>query len=519
VPAPELALAARPAGRPAPAAGPSATAALVAAVDSAGRRAVGVARRLVADHLPEPPPLNPLRLTVHLAPGFPLASLESPHHRVAVTPEGRQGWRVTLADGAVSADRDFELVWGPRPGGEPRAALFTEELDGDVYALLMVLPPDEGAAGWAPLPREVVFVLDTSGSMHGAAMEQARAALSAALDGLRPGDTFNVIEFDDAARPLFPESLPADETTVEQARGWVAGLAADGGTEMLAALALALDGVDAGYRRGGGRSLKQVVFLTDGAVGNEEELFAYIAAHLGETRLFTVGIGAAPNAFFMRRAAEVGRGSFTYVGSPEEVGAKVGALARKLEGAVLTDLEVVWEDPRAEVWPERLPDLYAGEPLVVAARLLRLGGEIRVAGRRDGLFWERTVPLAAAAAEPLSAVAVGAGVSQLWARRKIDSLLGRLAEGVPEATVRPAVVEVALAHHLVSRYTSLVAVDVTPVRGPDQALVQGAVPVALPDGQLPMGGTAARLDLVLGAALVLLAGAAAAARRAGGSAA
>jgi Ca-activated chloride channel family protein len=475
------------------------------ALEAAGRRVVAAAEEVLDDLLPEPPPVNPLRLSVHLDAGFPLAQVWSPHHRVAVSAAGGRGWRVDLADGEVEADRDFELVWEPRPGATPRAALFTEEHDGDVYALLMVLPPDEGSAGWSPLAREVIFVLDTSGSMHGEAMDQAKAALSAALDRLQPWDTFNVVEFDDEARPLFPESLPADRVAVDQARTWVAGLAADGGTEMLSALALALDGVDPGYRRGGGRAVRQVVFLTDGAVGNEEELFAYIAAHLGDARLFTVGIGSAPNAYFMRRAAEVGRGSFTYVGSPDEVEEEVEGLARKLEGAVLTDLRVAWDDPGAESWPERLPDLYAGEPLVVATRLSRLGGEVRLSGQRDGVPWDLAVPLAAAVAEPLSAGAVHGGVRQLWARRKIDSLLGRLAEGVAEEEVRREVVDVALAHHLVSRYTSLVAVDVTPVRAPGEALVSGAVPVVLPAGQLPVGGTSSGRDLLLGVALVLLA--------------
>ncbi|HEX6203332.1 MAG TPA: marine proteobacterial sortase target protein [Thermoanaerobaculia bacterium] len=485
-----------------------------AAAAVAGR--AGRALQTIAEELrPEPPPPNRLALAVRLDPGFPLAALGSPSHAIDVTAAGARGWRVALAEHGEAADRDFELVWEPAPGQAPRAALFTDDHQGDTYALLVVLPPEPESPGWAPLAREVVFVLDTSGSMAGVAIEQARAALGAALGRLEPWDLFNVIEFDDRARPLFPASVPADPAAVERARAWVAGLAADGGTEMRQALALALPGAEAGaYRRRDSDRVRQVVFLTDGAVGNEDELLAMIAARLGDARLFTVGIGSAPNGWFMRRAAEVGRGGFTWIGDLGAVGRAVDDLARKLEGPVLTDLEVTWDDPTAEVWPERLPDLYAGEPLVVAARLIRRGDEVRVSGRRGGVWWQETVRFADAgeglppggdAAAPVAVPAVERGVRQLWARRKIDHWLGRLVEGMPEDEVRREVVEVALAHHLVSRWTSLVAVDVTPVRPAGEALTAAAVPLALPEGHLPMGGTSARWDLVVGVAMMLLA--------------
>jgi Ca-activated chloride channel family protein len=116
-------------------------------------------------------------------------------------------------------------------------------------------------------------------------------------------------------------------------------------------------------------AVRQVVFATDGAVGNEAELLAYIRRHLGPSRLFTVGIGSAPNGHFMRRAAEEGRGTFTYVGRVADVDPLMSELFAKLESPVLTGIELVWADPDAEVWPAQVPDLYAGEPVVVAARL------------------------------------------------------------------------------------------------------------------------------------------------------
>jgi len=457
--------------------------------------------------LPAAAPVAPVAFSVHLDPGVPLATLGSPSHDLAVEAVGPRSWKVELAAGAAESDRDFVLEWSAVPSAEPRAAVFTEEHEGDVYTLLMVLPPELGATSWAPLDREVVFIVDTSGSMHGAAMAQAKAALVTALGRLEPWDSFNVIAFADRARPLFPGSWPASDHALDRARDWVRGLEADGGTNMLPALELALDDRPDGYGRAGRRSLRQVVFLTDGAVGNEAELFAVIAARLGESRLFTVGIGPAPNAHFMRRAAEVGRGGFTYVGDPDEVGERMAELARRLESPFLADVEVAWDDPGAESWPERLPDLYAGEPLVVAARTVTPGDAVRLLGRRsDGRWWESEVALAEAAAAPASAGGVRKGVHRLWAQRKIDSLMGRLAQGVPEEDVRREVVEVALAHGLVSPYTSLVAVERMPSRPAGEGAATRAVATALPAGMLPMGGTPARASVLCGLALLVLAG-------------
>ena len=249
--------------------------------------------------------INPVTLAVDLNPGFALARLESPTHAITVgeTADGRH--RVELASAVVAASRDFELAWTPDVGSAPGAALFTEVRDGGVYALLMVNPP-QAESGTPRAPREVVFVIDTSGSMEGTSIVQAREALQLALERLQPGDRFDVIEFNSSARALFGSPLPAEPATVARARAFVAGLKARGGTEMRAALELALKpGRSPGF-------VRQVVFLTDGAVGNESALFTLIRDRLGDRRLFTVGIGSAPNSHFMTKAAQFGRGSFTY---------------------------------------------------------------------------------------------------------------------------------------------------------------------------------------------------------------
>ena len=474
-----------------------------------GPRYVPEGPMLVADaHRITPPVLrpgteggrsNPVSIRVELDAGVPVAAVESRYHRVHMEEPAPARRSITLAQGSVPANRDFELAWVPRLQDAPQAAWFTEEKDGRHYGLLTVLPPAASPA--ARLPREVVFVLDTSGSMSGASIRQAKEALLLALERLQPADRFEVIEFNSTAHALFGGSRDATRDNVRRALRWVASLEARGGTEMAAALRLALDGIEDTER------VRQVIFLTDGAVGNEEALFTLLRERLGGSRLFAVGIGSAPNSHFMTRAALLGRGSFTYIGRIEEVGARMGELFAKLEAPVLRGLQVQWpEGVQVEAWPAKLPDLYAGEPVVLAVALDRLVGEVRLVGERDARRWEAQIPLAR------NAPAQGMGT--VWAREKVSALLDSLRDGAPETEVRARVIELATAHRLVTRYTSFVAVDKTPARPTDEALKTAAVPTLLPEGweydkvfgELPQGSTGSRFALLVGL-MSLLAGA------------
>jgi Ca-activated chloride channel family protein len=268
---------------------------------------------------------------------------------------------------------------------------------------------------------------------------------------------------------------------------------------MLPALVAALDN-----RESGGR-LRQVIFLTDGAVSNESQLFATIRDRLGDRRLFTIGIGSAPNSHFMREAARLGRGTFTYIGSPDEVQDKMVALFRKVEAPAVADIALeLGGAADAEILPAPIPDLYQGEPVVVALRARTLPSHVTVRGRSGTTAWTREVPIHTARE--------GAGLSTLWARRKIAALLDQRSPTAGDDVVRAAVIEVALAHHLVSRYTSLVAVDVTPVRPADASLQSHALATNLPHGGdyaavigAGHGATPGPMHLILGFAALLAA--------------
>jgi Ca-activated chloride channel family protein len=444
-------------------------------------------------------PINPVTLRIELDPGVPLARLESSYHAIQTAPLAGGKTLVELAQGPVPADRDFELVWQPATDVGPIAALFAERRGDETFALLMVMPPALTALAAARVPREVVFVIDNSGSMAGASMDQAKAALTMALGRLGPADAFNVIRFNHTTDAVFGGALPATPLNRRAAAQWVAALRANGGTEMLPALQRALD-----QQEHPGR-LRQVVFLTDGAVGNEERLFGVIRERLGDRHLFTIGIGSAPNSHFMREAARLGRGTFTFIGNPTEVQEKMNALFRKLESPALTDLRIeLPAGAQAMLLPERIPDLYAGEPVVLTLKARALPPVVTLRGNLGGTPWQRDVALHAA--EP------GAGLSAHWGRTQIAALLDRRHAGASEDDTRTAVVRVALEHHLVSAYTSLVAVDVTPVRPGDAELHSHALKTNLPHGWdyqavfgMGQGATPGPLHVVVGLAALLVA--------------
>ncbi|MEM9175215.1 MAG: marine proteobacterial sortase target protein [Myxococcota bacterium] len=410
---------------------------------------------------------NPVGLRAKIDAGFPLDAVTSPSHPLVVRAQRDDVYTVRLDDPDAQADRDFVLEWVPAVGRAPDAALFREEVDGDEYALLMVMPPQVETRS-ARVSRETILVIDTSGSMAGASVEQARRAVREALATLRPEDAFNVIEFDSTFQTLFPESRPATPDAIEAASRWVDALEAEGGTQMLPALLQAL-------RPGReSRAVRQVVFVTDGAVGNEDALFAAIEGQLGRSRLYTVGIGSAPNGHFMSKAAEFGRGTFTYIGNPAEVVPRMTALFEKIDSPVLHDLRVDWGDARVESWPARIPDVYAGEPVVVAARLPKGATRVVVHGRRDGEDVRLALDLAGGADH--------AGVSRLWARRKVASLMNAMREGRSIDDVSTEVAALGVRHQLVTRWSSLVAVDVTPTAPVDASPETRNVPALLPDG-------------------------------------
>ncbi|WP_315722658.1 MULTISPECIES: marine proteobacterial sortase target protein [unclassified Bradyrhizobium] len=415
-------------------------------------------------------PVNPTRITVRLQAGFALGEVKSHHHPVTVESPDAKTRIVTLAEGVVPADRDFELTWKPASAAVPSVGLFHEQVGDADYLLAFVTPPAVAATTQRPQPRDVIFVIDNSGSMGGTSIRQAKASLLYALGRLQPNDRFNVIRFDDTMTVLFPSSVPADAEHVGSATSFVSALEARGGTEMVPAMRAALtdDGSDSDR-------VRQVVFLTDGAIGNEQQLFETITAMRGRSRIFMVGIGSAPNTYLMSRAAELGRGAFTHIGSVEQVEERMRDLFAKLENPVVTGLSASFSEASADLTPAVLPDVYRNEPLVLAARIDRLAGSLQLKGRIGDQPWTITLPL--------SGAAEGKGLSKLWARRKIgDAEVAKTMRQMTPEQADGAILKLALEHQLVTRLTSLVAVDKTPRRPDGEPLRLAELPINLPAG-------------------------------------
>jgi Ca-activated chloride channel family protein len=445
-------------------------------------------------------PVNPVTLEIILDPGFRLSRLQSLYHSVDIDEDGDGFSTVSLNNRWAFADQDFVLEWAPLKGKTPQAALFSEVTDGDQYLFFMVMPPERHLVIDQHVPREMVFVMDVSGSMGGTSIRQARKALSFALKRLKPADRFNIITFNSLTDKLFNRAQPATAHYIDKALDYVEGLKADGGTEIEPAILEALDG------RINLDRIRQVVFLTDGCVGNEQALFKAVRQRLGDSRVFTIGIGSAPNSYFMRNIAERGHGTFTYIGNVNEVRDRMEELFKKLEHPLLTDLHLSFTiNSDTEMFPNPIPDLYLGEPVTVVARIDEMPDALQLTGNFAGRPWQTAIDT--------RNTGQGNGISILWARQKIKSLMDSLDSGLDRNEVRKQVIDTALKHHLVSKYTSLVAVDVTPSRPAGEPLNRAAARTNLPKGWqyekvfgLPQTATVSEFCFIQGMIALLLAG-------------
>ncbi|MBE9563683.1 MAG: marine proteobacterial sortase target protein, partial [Proteobacteria bacterium] len=394
---------------------------------------------------------NPVRIHVLLDAGVNLYDLSSSYHRINIKQTSETRYSISTIGENISSDRDFELIWKPQLVNSPQLSAFSEEIDAEKYAMITLLPPDLSHLQQKVQARDIIFVLDISGSMSGTSIDQAKKSLITALDGLTTIDRFNIIWFNHETDRLFQGAVTATAQYKNTAKRFIENLQADGGTEMLPALKLALSDQEEFSR------FRQVIFLTDGNISNETELFDVIDSRLGNNRLFTIGIGSAPNAYFMRKAANKGRGTFTYIGNINEVHNKTIALFKKLETPALINIQIDLDRNIYEVFPNIIPDLYAGETATILIKGKSLPASINVTGDYGNSEWQTSSQLTSTSRN---------GISVSWAREKIDSLMNLHHQSNTENernSIEKEITDTALKHHLVSRYTSLIAVDKTPV--------------------------------------------------------
>ena len=408
----------------------------------------------------------PVTIDINLMAGFEIASLRSGYHKVNTVDINQNTKHITL-DESYQADRDFELTWSAIQTDEPEIALFTQQKDDNLYLLLMATPPKDEVFKVSNRPRELIFIIDSSGSMSGSSMTQAKEALIKALDRLNDTDRFNIIDFDDSFYPLFDSAMPAIDMNKSNAKRFLNKVSADGGTEMLKPISYALrsrDGNSQNY-------LRQIVFITDGQVGNELSIFNSVETNIKDDRFFTIGIGSAPNSYLLTKLADFGRGAFTYIGSQSEVRQKMDDLFVKLESPALTDINVSFPpEINAELALDVIYDLYAGETITAVYKMNALPNSLAITGRTiDGDFIKNIA---------INSSKNTKGLDILWARRKIDRLTdihNNAYTSRVENLSKKDIIGLALEYHLVSRFTSLVAVDITPVRPESELLISQAI--------------------------------------------
>ncbi|RLB45322.1 MAG: hypothetical protein DRJ42_30170, partial [Deltaproteobacteria bacterium] len=395
-------------------------------------------------------------LSLTIDAGLPLGRIESPTHDIAIERGGRQLATVRLEAARESQAQDFVLRYDVS-GETPRATVMAHRAAGseeDGHFSLVIQPP-AAPAEETIAPREMVFVVDTSSSMAGRPLEHARAVMDHALGTVRAGDTFQVLAFSDRVVSLAPEPLAWSEDNLRRAKTFVEGIRATGSTNMVPAIEAALEGpLGRGHED---ERLKLVVLLTDGFIGDEADVLRSIAENLGDARLYTFGIGSNTNRFLLERACEVGRGRTIVATLSEDPTEVATRFARLVDKPVFTDVEIDWGGLAvSDVYPRRLPDLFAGKPLVVHGRFEGGGSaDVKIRGTVNGQRFERVI---AVTFPEESADDRHAAHGTLWARAAVHERMNRIfLRDDPELIEE--VTDLGLRYRMVTQYTSFVAVE------------------------------------------------------------
>ncbi|HKA90003.1 MAG TPA: VIT domain-containing protein, partial [Haliangiales bacterium] len=380
-----------------------------------------------------------LKLELRFALGGEL-EIESPSHELMVARDGANT-RVTLRREDVALDRDFVVTARGVERGPMKTVALHREGDEGVVALTVV--PDLGAA--KPAPLDVVFVVDTSGSMEGHSIKEARAALRLCLRHLREGDRFNVIRFAHDHAALFDRPRPFTQKMLDEADDWVQALHASGGTEMLLPLLVA-----AGQAKDG-----VIVLLTDGQVGNEAEILREVMDKRGEARIYTFGIGTAVSDVLLRDLAKKTGGAVEFIHPGERIDEKVVAQFARATARRVTGVSVKWKGVEvAEVAPSAAPALVDNEPWTLYGRTRGRGvGEVEIRGKMGGeaFYLSAPIDLDGAAAQPL--------LPKLWAAERVRDLETEGLSGRRADRMKERIVELGVKYGIATQFTSFVAIE------------------------------------------------------------
>jgi Ca-activated chloride channel family protein len=425
-----------------------------------------------------PPVLKPgqrsghdIRLQVDLDAVLPIHGVHSVSHAVDIEDRSASRRAISLHPSDTLPNKDFVLRWQVA-GKAPEVALIThhEPQRGGFFTLLVM--PQQQVTDEQAVPRDLIFILDTSGSMRGAPLQQSKQAMAKLIDGMRPSDRFNVVRFAGDTGTLWSEPKPNTPENAAAARRFVEQQRGAGGTEMRSGI------IEALAQSSDPDRLRIAFLLTDGYVGNEEAILKTIEQERRGARIFTLGVGSSVNRYLLDRAATVGRGEAFYVRQDEDAGEVIERFFRRVDRPALAHVKIDWNGiDVTDLTPARVPDLWQGQPIKVHGRY-RQGGpaEIRIQGRLGKQPYAKHLAVDFPQHQPDNAL-----MASVWARAKVKELMLEMArKGQTEERVEQ-VTKLGLEYKLMTRWTSFVAVEekVVNVDGKQKTVVQ---PVELPEG-------------------------------------
>jgi Ca-activated chloride channel homolog len=403
-----------------------------------------------------------ISLAVNIDAGVPIQSLSSKTHEVFTERPAPQRASIRLKDNDVIPNKDFVLRYDVS-GRRIEDSVLTHRAGKSGFFTLILQPPDKTDVEDIT-PKELVFVLDTSGSMSGFPIEKAKETMRLAIEGLNPRDTFNLITFAGDTHILFPHPVPATADNVRAAQQFLASRRGGGGTEMMKAITAAL------APSGSEGHIRIVCFMTDGYIGNEAEIIGAISSY-SKARVFSFGIGSSVNRYLLDKMAETGRGETEYVSLQDDGSAAAKRFHERVRNPLLTDIVIDWGDlPVTEIYPKRIPDVFSAKPIVVTGRYSGPAiRKVKLRGRYAGQPVVREIEVKLPSVERKHDV-----LATLWARTKVDVLMH-------EPNGREEIAQLGLDYRLMTPYTSFVAVEETIVTdGGKPRRVD--VPVEMPEG-------------------------------------
>jgi len=407
------------------------------------------------------PPITPegtrsghdISVQVNLDAGVPIEKIRSVLHKIKVaTSSGSSKAVIKLHPEDKIPNKDFILQY-QTAGDKIEDAILTHGKNGSGFFTLILQPPKRPEASMVA-PREMFFVIDSSGSQMGWPIEKAKETIKYCVKNMKKGDTFQLLSFSNNVHPCFEKPVPNTKENREKALRWLASQTGRGGTELKKAIDYSLGAKPDPQR------MRIVVFMTDGYVGNDMEILETIKENLGNARIFPFGVGNSVNRYLLEGMARMGKGEVEWVTLNRHGDEVAEAFQEKIGNPLLLDIEIDWNGaPVEDVYPREIPDLFSGKPVIIKGRYNQaFKGEITLKGKRANKPFSRTIKLNLPKNNPQNDV-----LGVLWARTKISDLMDQnlkgIQRGTPDKEIKQKITELGLKFNLMTQFTSFVAVQ------------------------------------------------------------